>query len=209
MSERLRVDPQAPEAAAVARARAVLEAAGVVAAPTDTVYGLLANALSPRAVARVYALKGRGFDKPLPVLVASRAQARALAGALPPSFERLAQAFWPGALTLVVPAAPSLPATLTAGSGAVGLRHANLPLIAALLEATGYPLTGTSANRSGAPDAIAAGEVAAQLGVELDLILDGGPAPGREPSTVVALTGPRPLVVREGAIAASRLAAYF
>lgn len=209
MSERLHVDPRTPAAAAVERARAVLARAGVVAAPTDTVYGLLANALAPEAVARVYALKGRGFDKPLPVLVASGAQARALAGALPPAFERLTAAFWPGALTLVVPASPSLPAALTAGSGTVGLRQADLPLIAALLAAAGFPLTGTSANRSGAPEATTGSEVEAQLGAELELILDGGPAGGGRPSTVVTLTGPRPVVVREGAIAAARLEPYF
>lgn len=205
----MQVDAAAPAPAAIAVLRRHLDAGGVVALPTDTIYGLAANALAADAVARVFALKGRGFDKPLPVVVRDRAQAAELAAELTPEFERLAAAFWPGPLTLVVRARPELPPALTAGSGSVGMRQPASPLLAALLAAIGYPLTATSANRSGAPDCRTAAAVAEQLGGEPGLLIaDGGTSPRALPSTLVDVTGPRPRVLRAGAIPAAALAPF-
>ena len=203
----LALDVHHPDPAVVAALAAAIAAGAVVALPTDTVYGLAANALDPAAVARVFALKGRGFDQPLPVAVRGRAQAAELAASLPPLFDRLVQAFWPGALTLVVPAGPHLAAAVTAGRGAVGLRQPDLPLLAELLRLAGVPLTLTSANRSGQPACRTAAEVAAQFGADCPLLADGGPTPSALPSTVVDLCGPEPRVLRPGAIPAARLEA--
>lgn len=215
MSSRLAVNAQAPEAEAIARLRRHLDRDGVAALPTDTVYGLAANALRPEAVARVFTLKGRSFHKPLPVVVRDLAQAAELAAALPPLFHRLAAAFWPGPLTLVVAAAPHLPAALTAGTGAVGMRQPNLPLLAALLAATGYPLTATSANRSGQPECRTAPEVEAQwqdaeaADIVNFLVVDGGRSPLALPSTLVDLTQAGPKILREGAIPTAALEKYW
>jgi len=209
MARWLKLDAQAPDPEALAALRRHLDGGGVAALPTDTLYGLAANALEAAAVGRVFALKGRDFHKPLPVVVRDLAQAEELAAGLPPHFADLAQAFWPGPLTLVVPAGERLPAALTAGSGSVGLRQPRLPLLAALLAATGYPLTATSANRSGGPDCRTAAAVEAQLGHAPELlIVDGGPSPLAQPSTLVDLTGPRPRLLRPGAIPAAALAPF-
>ncbi|MGN6591516.1 MAG: L-threonylcarbamoyladenylate synthase [Terriglobales bacterium] len=195
-------------ASAVIELRAHLDAGQVAVVPTDTLYGLAAKATDAEAVARVYALKGRSFDKPLPVVVRDRRQAAELAARLPPNFEALTAAFWPGPLTLIVPAAAHLPPALTAGTGALAMRQPDQPLLAALLLATGYALTATSANRSGAPACRTVEEVEAQFGADCPLLVDAGPSPSTLPSTIVDLGGPQPRIVRAGAIAAGRLAPF-
>ncbi|MGH9475243.1 MAG: L-threonylcarbamoyladenylate synthase [Terriglobales bacterium] len=185
-----------------------LERGAVAAVPTDTLYALAANALDAAAAARVFAIKGRGFDKPLPVVVRDRAQARELCAQVPPLFDELIAAFWPGPLTLLLPAARHLPAVLTAGTGGIAVRQPDAPWLLRLLEETGFPLTATSANRSGLPACRTAAEVVAQLGTECPLIADGGPSLSALPSTILDLCGPVPRVLRAGAIAAARLAPY-
>lgn len=211
MPRRLQISPQARGeelAAAVAGLRAHLDSGAVAVIPTDTLYGLAANAGDARAVASVYALKGRSFDKPLPVVVRDLAQAAELSSRLPAIFEALATAFWPGPLTLIVPAAPHLPPALTASTGALAMRQPDQPLLAALLHATGYALTATSANRSGDPACRTVEEVAAQFGADCPLLVDAGPSPSALPSTIVDLCGPQPRIIRAGAIAADRLARF-
>ncbi len=209
MASWLKLDAEAPDAEGLAALRRHLDAGGVAALPTDTLYGLAANALDPAAVARVFALKGRDFHKPLPVVVRDRAQAAELAARLPPRFAALAEAFWPGPLTLVLPAGAHLPAALTAGSGGIGVRQPRSPLLAALLAQTGYPLTATSANRSGGSDCRTAAEVAEQLGADAALlIVDGGASPLALPSTLVDLAGAQPRLLREGALARAALAPF-
>jgi L-threonylcarbamoyladenylate synthase len=205
----LAVDPQNADPQVVAELAEAIAAGRVVAVPTDTVYGLAADARDAAAVAAVFALKGRAYDQALPVAVSGRAQAAELAAELPPLFDRLAEAFWPGALTLVVPAGPRLAPGVTAGSGTVGLRQPDLPLLAALLRRTGAPLTLTSANRSGQPACRTAAEVAAQFGEACPLLADGGPTPSAMPSTVVDLCGPAPRVLRAGAIPVERVEAVW
>lgn len=206
----LSVHVDAPQAEALRRIRGILDDGGVVALPTDTIYGLAASARDAAAVARVYGLKGREFSKPLPIVVRDLEQAAEVAARLPAGFAELTAAFWPGPLTLVVPAAPILPLQLTGGSGQVAMRQPGLPFLLRLLEVCAYPLTATSANRSGGPECRTAAEVAAQLEKEpgLDLIVDGGPSPRALPSTILDLTGARPQLIREGAIERSRLAPY-
>ena len=187
----------------LSEAAAVLRRGGVVALPTDTFYALAVRVDDAEALVRLRAAKGRAGDKPLPVLVAGLAQAEALSGGLPEAARRLATRWWPGPLTLVVPAPPGLPAALTAGTGTVGLRAADHAAVAALLAAYGEPITGTSANRAGARPPLSADEVEAGLGSAVDLLLDGGEARGGEPSTVVDCTTEPVRVLREGALAAA------
>src|SRR6185437_15920679 len=181
MRPHLHVDAAAPSLEAIAALRAHLDAGGVAALPTDTLYGLAADARNADAVAAVYALKGRDFGKPLPIVVRNLEQAAEAARDLPDVFAELAAAFWPGPLTLVVRASAWIAPQVTAGTGTVGMRQPDLPLLAALLAATGYPLTATSANRSGAPECRAAAAVAEQLGGLLaehrGLLVDGGDSP--------------------------------
>ncbi len=188
-----------------AAAAAALRAGALVALPTDTVYGLGASIAHPASVRKLFALKGRPEGVPLPVVVASVAEARALCPAWPELAERLAGEFWPGALTLAVAAAPGLAALVGSGSGLVGLRVPDHAVLRAVLADVG-PVALTSANRHGEPPCATADEVdAAFAGPELAGVLDAGRCDG-EVSTVVEVdAGWR--VVREGAIGAAALAA--
>jgi L-threonylcarbamoyladenylate synthase len=171
-----------------------------VAFPTDTVYGLGADPFNLAAVAEVFRLKGRAFTRPLPLLVNSLDQAIDLASGPPAVFFDLAKKYWPGPLTLVVPASQSLPLKLTSNTGHVGLRWPRSPLALALITAAGRPLTGTSANRSDHGECRTAGEVNEQIGGALPLILDGGPTGDQPTSTVVDLTRSRPRIIRHGPV---------
>ena len=188
----------------VAAAVAALHAGGLVILPTETVYGLAADASDARAVAAVYEAKGRPAFNPLIAHVADLATAQRIA-----RFDEraltLAQRFWPGPLTLVLPARP-LPRELTAGGATVGVRVPQHPVALGILEAAGVPLAVTSANRSGGPDRVTGAEVEAELGDRLSLVVDGV-APGGVPSTVLDLSGKEPVVLREGALSAAELAA--
>lgn len=201
---------RAPAALAAAVAR--LCAGELVAFPTETVWGLGADASSPAATARLRRWKGRGAEQPVAVLVPDLAALASLGIALPAPAQRLAAAFWPGPLTLVVPAAPGRFAPGVAREdGAVGLRCSPHPtaaaLAAALLQAGAGPLTATSLNRHGAPPARTRAEAAALCaGADAILCLDAGPDAGAgAPSTVVDCSGPRPVVLRAGAIAEAAL----
>ena len=184
---------------------ACLRRDGVLAVPTDTIYGLAANALSAAAVAAVFRVKGRPEEKAMPLVVAGMAQAEAVAGDLPPLFHALAAAYWPGPLTLVVRARPELPRNLLAGGETVALRQPAAPFLLRLLEAAGFPLTATSANRSGEAGCRSAAEVLEQLGDRLEYVLDGGPSASALPSTIVDLTAPSPRLIRSGAIGWDKL----
>lgn len=198
--------PATPESLAVAAE--ILRAGGLVAFPTDTVYGLGADATSDKAVERVFAAKGRPADKPLIVLVASLGDAARLGRFNEPA-RLLAEAFWPGALTLVLDRAEHCPLSRRVNplDETVSLRVPGNETCRALLTETGRPLTAPSANMSGAPSPRNADEVARQLGSALDLILDGGPSPTGQESTIVDLTGARPRLLRAGAIAREQIEA--
>ncbi len=182
------------------RALRVLRLGGLVAFPTDTYYALGAVAQDEIAVARVFAVKRRPRGEPLPVLVADRDQWRTVVGDLPDAALRLADRFWPGALTIVCRRAPDTPPALAGGGGTIGVRQPALQAAVGLCRALGGPIVGTSANTHGAPAPVTAAQVARDLGAEVDMILDGGRCPHGRPSTVIDLTRTPPAVVRVGVV---------
>lgn len=181
---------------AIAHAVDVLRAHGIVAFPTDTVYGLGAGAFDPAGVDRLYAVKGRNQSKAIAVLLADADQLSLVAENLPESARKIAAAFWPGPLTLVVPRHPAVPA-IVSQTATLGVRIPDHPVARRLIRLAG-PLAVTSANLSGGDNTTTAAEVMAQLGKKIDLILDGGTTPGGVPSTVVDCTRPEPVVLRAG-----------
>ncbi len=177
----------------------------MIAAPTDTLYGLLADARSERALRAIFRVKRRPADKPILLLVDSLARARQVTRRPPSVFATLASAFWPGPLTMVLPARGSLPAMVTAGLDTVALRLPCSPLVRAIARQASCPLTGTSANLSGRAGARSADEVQAQLGDRLPLILDSGRVMHPVPSTILDLASPEPRILREGRIGAAEI----
>jgi len=186
----------------------VVRRGGVIAFPTETFYGLGVDPLNVQAVQRLYALKGRSPQtSPILVLIRSRHELLALVSEITPAAERLMQACWPGPLTLVFRAAVAVPLVLTAGTGTIGVRYSAHPVVEQVLEVTGGPLTGTSANRTGQPPATTAAEVEHAFGAVVDLIVNGGPTPGGLPSTVVDTTVSPPRLIREGCVTQAALRA--
>jgi len=192
-------------AAALRHAADVLRRGGLVAFPTETVYGLGANALVPAAVARIFAAKGRPANNPLIVHVARVEQARELAAFWPNAAERLAARFWPGPLTIVVPRAPTVPGIVTAGAATVALRIPAHPIARALLEAANLPVAAPSANRSNQISPTTAEHVLHGLGSAVDVLLDGGAASGGLESTVVDLSTDPPRLLRPGLVRPSEI----
>jgi L-threonylcarbamoyladenylate synthase len=193
--------------AAVRRAADLLRAGEVVALPTETVYGLAANALDAGAVARIFAIKGRPAHNPIIVHVANAAMARDCVAAWPPVAEAFAKAFWPGPLTLVLPRAKNIPDIVTAGGETVGVRWPSHPFIQAVICECGFPLAAPSANLSNQISPTNARHVAAQLDGKIPLIVDGGQAQVGIESTVLDLVSTPPRVLRPGMIHVESLAA--
>jgi tRNA threonylcarbamoyl adenosine modification protein (Sua5/YciO/YrdC/YwlC family) len=176
----------------------------LVLMPTDTVYGVAADAFTPAAVTRLLAAKNRGRAMPVPVLIGEASTLAGLVVDLPPVAHDLAQAFWPGGLTLVLEHAPSLAWDLGDAEGTVAVRLPDDELTRALLRRTG-PLAVSSANRSGRPAATTAQQAQEQLGERAAVVLDGGPRDDSAASTIVDCTGPAPRVLRVGAIPVEKL----
>ena len=185
----------------------LLKRGGVVAFPTDTVYGVGVHPFQSEAVRKLYQIKGRPIDKPIPILVGAVGDVERVAQNLPASFFQLAEHFWPGALTLIIEA-KELPPEVTAGGKTVGVRMPDHPIALQLLRRFGSPIATTSANRSGAEPATSAEEVHAQLGALVDLILDGGQTFAKIASTVLDLSVSPPLIRRQGGISADELSPY-
>ncbi len=179
---------------------------GVVALPTDTVYGICVALDAPAGVERLFALKQRPPDKGIILLLEDVPQAESV-GVLTAAAAALAEACWPGGLTVVVPQRPDvpLPSALSHSTATIGLRVPDHPAPRALARALG-PLPTTSANVSGLPEARDVGDILGQLGAAIDLIIDGGPAPGGPASTIVDCTGPTPRILRVGAVPVARVA---
>ena len=182
-------------------ATSILRAGGLVAFPTDTVYGLAGHAYLPEAVEKIYQVKERAKEKAIPLLLADSDQVQEVASDVPPVAYRLMEAFWPGGLTIVLSKSPRVPDVVTAGGTTVALRTPDHPFVLALIQALGAPLAATSANVSGHPPATTAREALRELGGRITLIVDGGTCPGGVPSTVLDLTVSPPRVLREGAVA--------
>ncbi len=196
----------AGEPGALQRAVDSLRAGGLVAFPTDTVYGLGALVSNEASIARIYVAKERPPEKAIPILLSSVEQAQLLLGTWPASMEALARYFWPGPLTLVVPCGDRVPDFITSGSGTVALRVPNHPVTLQMLTLLGQPLAVTSANRSGSASPLTAQEVLDQLAGRIDVVVDGGQCPGGVPSTVLSLATEPPQLLRAGPIDASALA---
>jgi len=187
-------------AAAVERAAGLLRQGQVVAMPTETVYGLAANALDPAAVACIYGVKGRPAHNPVIVHVASAGMARECAAHWPALADRLAAAFWPGPLTLVVPKARGIPDVIAAGGDTVGVRWPQHPFMQAVIRACGFPLAAPSANLANHLSPTNCRHVQRQLGDRIPLIVDGGDSNVGIESTVVDVTGSEPRILRPGMI---------
>lgn len=203
MSILLSVDPHRPDEGVMHEAARLLTEGAVVAYPTDTFYGLAVEPRSSSAVTRLFDVKGRDAARAIPLIAADLGQVLWLCGALPPLAARLADAFWPGPLTLVLPLVATLAPELAAGGATVAVRVPDHAVSRALARALGVPITSTSANVSGAPPTTDAATVGATLpGVA---ILDAGPAPGGLASTIVDVTSAEPRLLRAGAVAWERV----
>jgi L-threonylcarbamoyladenylate synthase len=206
-TEVLVVDPLFPQADRIARAAAVLRGGGLVAFPTETVYGLGALALDAAAVGRIFAAKGRPANNPVIVHIAEASEAIKVAAAWPDAAEPLARRFWPGPLTLIVPRGSSVPDVTTAGGPTVALRVPAHPIALALLRAVGAPIAAPSANRSSELSPTLAEHVLRGLDGRIDFILDGGPTAGGIESTVLDVTTTPPRLLRPGLIGPAELEA--
>lgn len=178
----------------------ILKSGGIVAFPTDTVYGLGADPFNGQTIEKIYRVKKRPHNLPLPLLLAERSDLVKVASVVPDIAWQLAERFFPGGLTLVLKKGPWVPRTVTARGHTVAVRIPNHPVPIALIRGLGVPLIGTSANVSGGPSPITAEEVREQLGKGVDLIINGGRCPGGIESTVVDVSGEVPTIIREGAV---------
>jgi L-threonylcarbamoyladenylate synthase len=181
-------------------------AGGVVAFPTDTVYGIGCDPYCIEAINAIYQIKGRAQQKALPLLLSGQERLAQVADALPGAAARLGEHLWPGALTLVVPRAPGLPAELGGGS-TIAVRVPAHDDLRTFIEACGGAIASTSANLSGQPDALDGGQVADYFGESVDMIVDGGRVQGGVPSTVVDCTVEPPVILRQGAISEAAIRA--
>ena len=207
MANVLQVDFEQPGTfrKAIENLQSVLNSGGVIAFPTDTFYGLGADPFNPDALSKIFRIKLRPADKPLLVLIHSLDQLADLTQEATDNARTLVENFWPGPLTLIFKAAPGLPDALTAGTGTIGIRLPDHPFTHKILETLDRPLTAPSANISNAEELNTAQQVESTLGEKLDLIVDGGPAPGGKPSTVLDTTTEPPTLLREGALSRSDL----
>ena len=204
MPKRVVVDPLTPDAEALRTAADALARGFLVAFPTDTLYGLAVDPRNPEAVRALYRAKQRG-EAAIPLIASDVGQVERDVGRMSPMARRLAARFWPGPLTLILEALPSLAEDLHGGTRTVGVRVPNHPVARQLAREAGHPLTATSANLSGIEAASTADEVVAGLGDAVALVLDAGPTLGGHPSTIVDAQGDCPVLVRAGAVAWARV----
>ena len=189
----------------IKKAVIVLRDGGLVAYPTDTVYGLGASMNSTFAVKRIFEVKERPLNMALPLLVANRIQIEQLTRGVPPVAWLLIYNYLPGALTIVLQKSDAVPDIVTGGDKTVALRIPDHPVALALITELGVPIVGTSANLSGQPSVLTAGEVISQIGDKINMVVDGGLCPGGVESTVVDFTGSKPVIRRLGAISLEQL----
>ncbi len=202
------IDPENPDPSILSTAAAAIQRGSLIAYPTDTTYGLVADPMNEKAVSRLFKVKRRALSKPILLLIGEVSHLPSLVARVSPLAEKVIKRFWPGPLTLVFEAASDLSPLLTAGTGKIGVRLPSAPLSIALIRAAGFPLTATSANISGESPSVRAGEVAAMMGDDLDLILDGGVCETM-PSTLLDLSDDSPRILRQGKIPVDSLVAFF
>jgi L-threonylcarbamoyladenylate synthase len=196
----LKIDPANPGSDLMAQAVKILKEGGVIAYPTETFYGLGVDAKNEKAVERLFVVKGRDFKNPIPIVVGDIADLNRVVTGIPDLGRELIDRFWPGPLTLIFGAAPSIPEHLTAGTGKIGIRISRHPIARLLAQQLSGPLTSTSANRSGQRECVTAQEVLEKIGDDLDCIIDGGETPGGKGSTILDITQTPPVVLRAGVI---------
>jgi L-threonylcarbamoyladenylate synthase len=201
----LEVDQADPDEGVIATAAAAILRGKVVAIPTDGLYSLVADPFNLQAVGRVFAAKGREQARSLPLLVSDVPMAEELCAEVSARFRVLARVFWPGPLTVIVPASPKVPLRATGNTGRLGLRHSRSKVAQALLQKLNQPLIATSANISGQPTCTSGIEVFGTMDGRLDLVLDGGTCPGMGPTTI-DITEPYWRVIKEGAVPEKELA---
>ncbi len=201
------LDTQILSADETARAADMLKAGGLVAIPTETVYGLAANGLDGQAVAHIFAAKGRPTDNPLILHIADMDMLAALVKDIPPKAKALAEAFWPGPLTMILPKAAVVPDIVSGGLSTVAIRMPNHPVALAIIRQAGVPLAAPSANRSGRPSPTTAGHVLQDLQGRIDAVIDGGACQVGLESTVLSLAEEAPLLYRPGAVTPEMLEA--
>ncbi len=206
MTVHLKCDPVNPDEKALAEAVSILCGGGVVAFPTETFYGLGADARQAAAVEKIFHLKGRNARNPISVIVDNDQAAALLIGEVPPAARILMHAFWPGPLTLLLHASPSVLPRLTAGTGKIGIRVSSNAIARMLAAALAGPLTATSANLSGERECSTAAEVLRAFGERLDAVIDGGATAGGLGSTILDVTESPPLVLREGVVSRREIA---
>ena len=201
----IQIDSASVDRETILSIAAVLRAGGIMAYPTETFYGLGGNCFSDETVAKIYALKVRDAGKPLSLIASDLDMVSRISSDLPPVFFRLAEAFWPGPLTIVLPAAPSFPEARTGPGRTVGVRIPPVPWLREVVRESGFPITATSANLSGETEISDPQEVIRLCDGKIELIVDGGKTPGTKPSTVIRIGPEPPRILREGAIAAADL----
>ena len=201
----IQVDPQKVDHAQITEIVRVLKRDGVIVFPTETFYGLGACCYSASAVNKVYALKERDKHKPLSVVNADLKMLADIVSHIPPVFEKIAGEFWPGPLTIVMEAGSRLPSSRLGPQNTIGVRLPGHVWLRELIRTAGFPLTATSANLTGGKEISQPGDAVNIFMGKVDMILDAGPTKGGLPSTVLDLTQDEPVILREGAIPASRL----
>jgi L-threonylcarbamoyladenylate synthase len=201
----IEIDPEQPQGESIERAAAAIRRGDVVAVPTDALYTLVADPLNLHAVGKVFAAKGREFHRSLPLIVSDILMAEDLAKEVSSRFYLLARHFWPGPLTLIVPASANVPLKVTGNTGRLALRQPRSPIANALLQWLGQPLISTSANISGQPTCHSGIEVFGMMDGRVDLVLDGGPCTGHG-STTVDITEPYWKMIKEGAVSEKEIA---
>ena len=197
-----------PDGSFMAEAQAIMREGGVIAYPTETFYGLGADPRNERALEKLYAVKGRGFDKPISIIIGTREDLTHCVQEITPAATILMNQFWPGGLTLLFQAASSFPERLTAGTGKIGVRLSSHPVATLLAQNISGAITATSANRSGEVECVSAGEVIASLGGAVDAVIDGGRTPGGAGSTIVDTTVDPPVVIRMGIVPVSEISRW-
>jgi L-threonylcarbamoyladenylate synthase len=208
LTQRVKIHGNSADEAGLEIASAAILAGSVIAVPTETFYALAADPFNLQAVDQIFAIKGRQDWKPLLLLVDSVDQVEKITEDIPHRFYEIAERFWPGPLTLILPASKTLPRKVTGGTGTVGVRIPDHRLTRLLIQAIDLPVIGTSANLSGHPPCSTADQVLHQLGGKIELVLDQGSTNGSAPSTILDLTREPAQILREGAIPAEQLSLY-
>ncbi|MCX5849415.1 MAG: L-threonylcarbamoyladenylate synthase [Deltaproteobacteria bacterium] len=208
MPEILKIGADNSEEKILTRVAEILINGGVIAYPTETFYGLGADATNEKAIQKIFTVKGRNFKNPISLIIAQADDIYPLVQDVPETAQKLIAKFWPGALTIIFSATDKISPLLTASSGKIGLRVSSHPVAQGIVQKLKKPLTATSANLSGTPEYTMASEVAEQIGNKIDSIVDWGQTKGGKASTIIDVTCDPPVILREGAISRKTIEKY-